>query len=155
MRITQWLKQDLIIERLKGKNGEEVLKEMVNFLKDKHYVSKDKELFQKLIDREKLGSTGIGEGIAIPHCKFKGIKNPIILLAISQKGVDFNSLDGKPVYVFFLVITSSDNPSLHLKILASVAHIARKGENLIKNFLSAKNASQIFEIIKNEEENLS
>ncbi len=155
MKITQWLRQDLIIEELNGQNSGEVLKEMVNFLKNKNLISKDKELFQKLTEREKLGSTGIGEGIAIPHCKFKWVKNPIILLALSHKGVKFNSLDGKPVYVFFLVISSPDNPSLHLQILASVAHLARKGENLIKTFLSAKNAEQVFEIIKNEEEYLS
>jgi len=155
MRITQWLKQDLIIEELNGETSEQVLKEMVIFLKNKNLISKEKELYQKLVERERLGSTGIGGGIAIPHCKFKWVKNPVVLLALSHKGVRFNSLDGKPVYVFFLVISSPDNPSLHLQILASVAHLARKGGNLIKTFLSAKNSQQIYEIIKNEEEQLS
>ncbi|MFQ6082709.1 MAG: PTS sugar transporter subunit IIA [Candidatus Aminicenantia bacterium] len=155
MKLSQLLKPDLIIEDLKGENVEEVLKEMVNFLKNKNLILKERELCQKLLERERLGSTGIGEGIAIPHCKFKGVSNPVVLLAISRKGVKFNSLDGKPSYVFFLVISSPVNPSLHLQILAAVAHIARKGENLIKAFLKSKNLDQILKIIRNEEENLS
>jgi len=85
----------MIIPELESQDREGVLREMVDFLKSKNKISKYKELCEKLVQRENLGSTAIGEGVAIPHCKMKGVKNPIVLLAISKKGVNFYSLDGK------------------------------------------------------------
>ena len=128
---------------------------MVNFLKKKKIVSKEKELYEKLLQREELGSTAIGEGVAIPHCKMKGVKNPIILLAISKKSVDFQSLDGKPSNIFFLVVSSPENPSLNLQILAAIASLVRKSGSLLKKILNAANISAILEIIREEEEKLS
>ncbi len=92
--------QDMIIPELESENVEGILKEMARFLKKKDKVSKEKELYEKLVQREKLGSTAIGEGVAIPHCKIKRVKNPVVMLAISKKSVDFCSLDGKPSHIF-------------------------------------------------------
>lgn len=147
--------QDMIITDLESEDRESVLKEMVIFLKKKNKISKDKELYEKLLQREKLGSTAIGEGVAIPHCKIKGVKNPIILLAISKKGVNFYSLDGKPSQIFFLVVSSPDNPSLNLQILAAIAHLVRKANSLIKKVLEAKNISLILDVIRQQEEKLN
>jgi PTS system nitrogen regulatory IIA component len=145
----------MIIEELDSQDREGALKEMVNFLKKKKKVNKEKELYEKLLQREELGSTAIGEGVAIPHCKMKGVKNPIILLAISKKNIDFQSLDGKPSNLFFLVVSSPDNPSLNLQILAAIASLVRKSGSLLKKILSAENISAILEIIREEEEKLS
>lgn len=155
MKLHNLLMQDMIIEELKTQDREGVLREMVDFLKGKKKIAKDKELYEKLLQREQLGSTAIGEGVAIPHCKMKEVKNPIVLLAISKKSVDFHSLDGKPSYIFFLVISSPDNPSLNLQILASIAHLVRKSNSLLKKILQAENISIILDVIREEEEKLS
>jgi PTS system nitrogen regulatory IIA component len=155
MKLHNLLVKDMVIEELDSQDREGALKEMVSFLKKRKKISKEKELYEKLLQREKLGSTAIGEGVAIPHCKMKGVKNPILLLAISRKSIDFLSLDGNPSNVFFLVVSSPDNPSLNLQILAAIASLARKSESLLKKILKAKNASHILEIIREEEEKLS
>jgi len=155
MKLHNLLIKDMIIEELDSQDKEGALKEMVNFLKRRKKISKEKELYGKLLQREELGSTAIGEGVAIPHCKMKGVKNPIVLLAISRKSIDFQSLDGNPSNVFFLVVSSPDNPSLNLQILAAIASLVRKSESLLKKILNAKNASTILEIIREEEEKLS
>jgi PTS system nitrogen regulatory IIA component len=146
---------DMIITDLKSKDREGALREMVSFLKKKDKIPKEKELYEKLLQRENLGSTAIGEGVAIPHCKMKGIKNPLVLLAISKKGVNFYSLDGKPSNIFFLVVSSPENPSLNLQILASIAHLVRKADSLLNKVLHAENISHILDLIREEEEKLN
>lgn len=146
--------QDMIIPELESQEREGVLREMVNYLKKKDKIAKEKDLYDKLLQREELGSTAIGDGVAIPHCKMKGVKNPIVMLAISNEGVDFHSLDGKPSYIFFLVISSPDNPSLNLQILAAIAHIVRKSGSLLNRILDAKNIGTILDIVREEEEKL-
>lgn len=145
----------MIIFDLESHDRESVLKEMVGYLKKKEQVVKDKELYEKLLQRELLGSTAIGDGVAIPHCKLKGAKNPIILLALSKAGVDFHSLDGKPSHIFFLVVSSPDNPSLNLQVLAAIAHLVRKSGPLLKEILNAKNIGTILEIIRQGEEKIN
>jgi PTS system nitrogen regulatory IIA component len=140
---------------LDSQDREGVLKEMVNFLKRRKKINKEKGLYEKLVQREELGSTAIGEGVAIPHCKMKGVKNPIVLLAISRNSIDFKSLDGNPSQIFFLVVSSPDNPSLNLQILAAIASLVRKSESFLKKILKAKNARSILEIVREEEEKLS
>ena len=145
----------MILLGLESEEREEVLKEMVGFLKKRNRIMKEKDLYEKLIQREQLGSTAIGEGVAIPHCKMKGIKDPVVMLAVSTKGVNFHSLDGKPSHLFFLVASSPDNPSLNLQILAAIAHLVRKANSLLKKILGAKNISDILEIIREEEEKIN
>ncbi|MEA2005785.1 MAG: PTS sugar transporter subunit IIA [Acidobacteriota bacterium] len=155
MKVHNLLMQDMIITDIESQKGEEVLKEMVDFLKKKNVITREKDLYEKLLQREKLGSTAIGDGVAIPHCKLKGAKDPILLLAVSKKGVDFSSLDGKPAHIFFLVVSSPDNPSLNLQILAAIAHLVRKSNGLlVKKILNAKNIQSILGIIKEEEEKI-
>jgi len=151
VKIQKLLLQDMILPELESGDRSGVLKEMVNYLKRKDKISKEKELFERLLQREKLGSTAIGDGVAIPHCKMKGIKNPIVMLAVSKKGVNFQSLDGNPSHIFFLVVSSPDNPSLNLQILASIAHLVRKSSSLLKRILDAQNILSILDIIREEE----
>ena len=154
MKISNLLKQDMVIPELEHQDMENVLKEMVHFLKKKNKISKDKELYEKLLQRERLGSTAIGDGVAIPHCKMKLAKNPLIMLAVSQKGADFNSPDGTPSHIFFLVVSSPDNPSLNLQVLAAIAHLVRKADTMIQKILKADNVYSVLEIIREEEEKL-
>jgi PTS system nitrogen regulatory IIA component len=146
--------QDMVLLDLQSESMEDVLKEIVCILKKKNKVSKEKDLYEKLVQREKLGSTAIGDGVAIPHCKMKGIKDPILFLAVSRRGVNFYSADNKPSYVFFLVVSSPDNPSLNLQILAAIAHLVRKANSLLKKILEAKNITEVLDIIQEEEEKI-
>ncbi len=155
MKLYNLLMQDMVIAELESQDREGVLKEMVAFLKKKNKIAKNKELYEKLLQREKLGSTAIGEGVAIPHCKMKGVKNPVVMLAVSKKSVDFHSLDGKPSHVFFLVVSSPDNPSLNLQILAAIAHLVRKSSSLEKKILRAESISSILDVMRKEEEKLN
>ncbi|MEE8604016.1 MAG: PTS sugar transporter subunit IIA [Candidatus Aminicenantaceae bacterium] len=155
MKIKNLLIQDMILLGLESVEREEVLKEMADFLKKRNRIMKEKDLYEKLTQRERLGSTAIGEGVAIPHCKMKGIKDPVVMLAVSTKGVNFHSLDGKPSHLFFLVASSPDTPSLNLQILAAIAHLVRKANSLLKKILEAKNISEILEIIREEEEKIN
>lgn len=147
--------QDMVLLDLQSEIREDVLKEMVGFLKERNKITKGKELYEKLIQRESLGSTAIGDGVAIPHCKIKGVKDPILFLAISKKGVNFYSVDSKPSYVFFLVVSSPDNPSLNLQILAAIAHLVRKANSLLKKILDSKNIAEVLDIIQEEEEKIN
>lgn len=154
MKIQNLLIQDMILPDLKSEDRTGILTEMVSYLKKKNKISKEKDLYDRLLQREKLGSTAIGDGVAIPHCKMKGIHNPIVMLAISKKGVNFYSLDGNPSHIFFLVVSSPDNPSLNLQILASIAHLVRKSNSLLKKILDAKNIDTTLDIIREEEDKL-
>lgn len=152
MKIHSLLSNGIIIPDLVFQERDAVLEEIVDQLKHEGRISGSKDLYEKLIQREELGSTAIGDGIAIPHCKLKGIESPVLALAVSRKGVRFEALDGKPTHVFFLVVSSPDNPSQGLHILAAVAHLVRKAGSLQKRILGAKSPARILEIIHEEEE---
>jgi PTS system nitrogen regulatory IIA component len=155
VKIHPLLAEELVILELLSRDREGVLREMVKFLKEKDKISRDKELYEKLIQRENLGSTGVGEGLAIPHCKLKEVEEPLVALAISRPGVQFDAPDGKPTQVFFLVVSSPDNPGESLQILAAIAQLIRKSGSLLKKIMSAKNARRVLEIIRDEEEKIN
>lgn len=151
MRLSNLIKKDLIIKRVNAKVRDEIIKEVVEFLKKKDLIGNEKELTQKLIERENQATTAVADGIAIPHCKSKNIKDPIIAIAVSKEGVDFNSTNKKPTYIFFFLITPENQPTKHLQILALIAHLAKKGLPIAKRILNAKSEQEILEIIKEEE----
>lgn len=156
MKLNHLLTADMIVPELTGETREEVLQEMVDWLtQEKNINRKGKELLEKLIQREKLGSTAIGEGVAVPHCKIKGLEQPLVLLGISRKGVDFQAVDQKPVYLFFLVVSPPENPSINLQILAAIAHLVRESKDLVKKILQAKSNQEILKVIREEEEKVS
>ncbi len=154
MKIHSLLSEGLIIPELVSRERDAVLEEIVRELKAAGKVDKDKDLYEKLVQREKLGSTAIGDGIAIPHCKLKEVETPLLALAVSRKGVRFEALDGKPTTLFFLVVASPDNPGQSLHVLADVAYLVRKAGALQKKILGAKNSSRILEIIREEEDKI-
>lgn len=154
MKVYSLLTQDMVIPELESTTRDDVLKEMGAFLKKRNKITKDKDLYEKLLQREELGSTAIGDGVAIPHCKMKGVKNPVVMLAISKKGLDFHSLDEKPSFIFFLVVSSPDNPSVNLQILAAIAHLVRKAKRVIRKIQEAEDISKILEVLKDEEERI-
>jgi PTS system nitrogen regulatory IIA component len=111
-------------------------------------------LLERLLERERLGSTAIGEGFAIPHGKLDGLEEPVVVLAVSRRGVDFAAPDGKPCRVLFLAVSSSDAPSQNLAILAAVARFVRRSRELLPRIEAARTAPEILDIIRREEERL-
>ena len=155
MNVYNLLSPEMVILELESVSRDDVIQELVDLLKKRNKISKEKELKEKLLQREELGSTAIGDGVAIPHCKMIGVKNPIVMLCISKRGVDFHSLDGAPAHLFFLVVSSPDNPSVNLQILAAVAHLVRKSERVKERIMEAENVSTVLEVIRDEEEKLN
>jgi PTS system nitrogen regulatory IIA component len=109
------------------------------------------ELIQVLLEREKLESTGIGEGIAIPHGRFKKLKNFFISFGRSVKGVDFDSIDRKPSHLFFLVMAPENSAVNNLKLLGRIVTLL-KNPSFKKRLLEASSRKELFEIIAEEDE---
>ncbi len=150
MKILDVLPKEAIIADLKSRTKTEVLDELVAPLAGLYAMSRE-ELVRVLLERERLGSTGIGGGIGIPHGKLKDLDHLMIGFGLSRKGVDFESLDGEPTRIFFLLVTPENSTGLHLKMLARISRIL-KNEPFKERLLRSDDADQIYEIIKEEDE---
>jgi PTS system nitrogen regulatory IIA component len=150
MKILDALPKEAILVDLKAVDKQGVLEELVIPIAQIAGI-KTEELVKVLMERERLGSTGIGEGIGIPHGKFKGLESLLLGFGRSQKGVDFDSMDGLPAHIFFLLITPENSTGLHLKLLARISRIL-KNDLFKEKLLRAKNRDEIYSIIKEEEE---
>jgi PTS system nitrogen regulatory IIA component len=150
MKILDALPKEAILVNLKAVDKKGVLEELVNPIAEIAGINRE-ELVKVLMERERLGSTGIGEGIGIPHGKFKGLESLILGFGRSQKGVDFDSMDGLPAHIFFLLITPENSTGLHLKLLARISRIL-KNDLFKEKLLRARNRDEVYSIIKEEEE---
>ncbi len=118
---------ELIFPNLQATDSAGVLRELAAHVAAEGVVRDGDGLYRALLEREQLGSTGIGHGVAIPHCKLKGLDHGIVALGLAGPGIDFGAPDGKPVSVFFLVLSPDDNPGEHLQTLARVSRWVRDG----------------------------
>lgn len=150
MKIADILKKDSIIPELKGATKEEVLREITDFLKTQDLVKDKEALLKTLIEREKLGSTGIGENVAIPHGKSDELSQIVTVFARSLNGVDFEALDQKPVHFVCMVIAPSNSTGQHLKALARISRIF-KNQNLRDGILNLKDADEIYSLLLEED----
>ncbi len=103
-----------------------------------------------LNERERLGSTAIGDGIAIPHGKLKGITQILGVFGRSREGIDFDSLDGSPTHLFFLLVAPEDSASLHLKALARVSRLFKDG-GFRQRLLDAADSDELYRLLKEED----
>jgi PTS system nitrogen regulatory IIA component len=154
MKISDILKEDYIIADLKADDKAGTLNEVSLFLEHKGTIPDHSDLLQSLLEREKLGSTGIGDNMAIPHAKSEGIEQITTVFARSRQGVDFQSLDRKPVHFVFLLLAPSASTGLHLKALARIARLF-KNPSLRENILKAENANTIYSLILEEDSKIS
>jgi PTS system nitrogen regulatory IIA component len=150
MKILDALPKEAILVDLKANDKKGVLEELVIPIAKIAGINRE-ELVKVLMDRERLGSTGIGEGIGIPHGKIRGLGSLILGFGRSQKGVDFDSMDGLPAHIFFLLITPENSTGLHLKLLARISRIL-KNDPFKEKLLHATSRDEIYSIIKEEEE---
>lgn len=151
MKIMDYLKEDWIIPDLQGGDKRSVLKELSGILVKPCQVVSVEELLQVLLEREKLGSTGIGEGIAIPHGRLKKLKNFLISFGRSMKGVDFDSIDHKPSQLFFLVMAPENSAVDNLKLLGRIVTLL-KDPSFKKHLMEAQSHKEIFQILSEEDE---
>ena len=153
MKIMDFLNPEAINANLQATDKKGAIKELVELLiKTGEVKSQDKDKVVKvLLEREALGSTGIGQGIGIPHGKFDGIKRLSGVCGISHKGVDFESLDGERVYIFFLLLAPEDSAGPHLKALARVSRLL-KDQFFRETLKGAKDEKGLLKIIKQEDQ---
>jgi nitrogen PTS system EIIA component len=150
MKIDDILKKDSIIADLVGTNKGEVLREITDFLQSQGLIKDKEALLDTLIEREKLGSTGIGENVAIPHGKSAELSQIVTVFARSLNGVDFEALDQKPVHFVCMVIAPSNSTGQHLKALARISRIF-KNQNLRDGILKLQDADQIYSLLLEED----
>jgi PTS system nitrogen regulatory IIA component len=150
MKILDVLKKQAILDDLKSQTKKGILEELVVPLA--RITGRDqKDLVRVLMDRERLGSTGIGGGIGIPHGKIKDLESLVLGFGLSRKGVDFESIDGQPTHIFFILITPENSTGLHLKLLARISRIL-KNDQFKQRLHNATDDDEIWGIIKEEDE---
>jgi mannitol/fructose-specific phosphotransferase system IIA component (Ntr-type) len=139
---------------LKGGSMAEILRELSERLQAGGDIRDAEELTRRLIEREKLGCTGLGNGLAIPHCKLGGLEGVLLAIGISRDGVDFHSLDGRPVRLIFLVLSPAESPAGHLQALARISRLV-KTPGVTEAILSATSTEQVSLILREAEGRLS
>ncbi|MFO7811341.1 MAG: PTS sugar transporter subunit IIA [Pelovirga sp.] len=146
MKISELLNSQAIISELSATDKKEVLEELTETLVTLVPELDRRRVLEVLHEREKLGSTGIGDGVAIPHGKIANLGSLQLVFARSSKGVDFESMDGQLAQLFFLLIAPEGAVGVHLKTLARISKLL-KDVNVRKQLLAAKDAAAIYQII--------
>lgn len=150
MKIAEILSPEMVIPQLRGASKAEVLSELAQCLCKTHPEVMFDRLLAVLNERERLGSTAIGDGIAIPHGKLRGITQILGVFGRSSGGMDFDSLDGNPTNLFFLLVAPEDSASLHLKALARVSRLF-KDAGFRQRLLDAPDAPELYRLLKEED----
>ena len=150
MNITDILNKDSIVAELTARDKKSVLEELVAVLFEHGRVQDKEKAVEVLLERERLGSTGIGEGIAIPHGKLKEIKGIICSFGRTRTGIDFQSIDENPTHLFFLLLAPEDSASEHLQALARLSRLL-KDDHLRKRLLEADPQEDMYRIITEED----
>ncbi len=154
MMLADVLREENIITDLKSRGKEEVLGEMVDDISRMVAPIDTETVLKALLDREKLGTTGIGHGVAIPHGKIKGLAELKVFFGRSRKGVNYSSMDNLPVHLVFLILAPENSAAAHLKVLASISHLL-KSQDFRMKLMDAVDRSDIYRIITEAEKKSS
>ena len=152
MTLLDILSPDSTIVDLKGETKEEIIAELVDSLANSDAITDRDKVLQAVLEREKIMSTGIGDGIAIPHGKSDSVKQLIAALGTQRRGVDFEALDGEPAYVFFLLVSPANVSGPHIKALARISRLL-KNDEFKKKLIAAESSTAVIGIIETEESN--
>lgn len=150
MKLTDILAESSIVADLRANNKTEALEVLVEAMIRSHPGIEKPTILKVLLDREELGSTGIGDGIAIPHGKVPDLPQIISGFGLSKTGINFDSLDGKPAYLFFLLVAPENSVGTHLKMLARISRML-KNTDFRKKLLYANSQKEIYQIISEED----
>jgi PTS system nitrogen regulatory IIA component len=154
VKLADILRESCVVADIKGKTKKEILLELVEPLKEASLIDNVDAVVKIIMEREGLGSTGIGDGVAIPHGKMKNIDNIICAVGRSKEGVDFDAVDRQQVHIFFLVLAPEDSASLHLKVLSRISKILRD-PSFRKTMLKLANAHEIYANVIETDDKLS
>lgn len=148
MKLSEIIPDGAVSEELQATEKEDVIKEMVNTLvtAGKIQESVSKKIVKALMDREELGSTGIGSGVAVPHAKHDAISDLVCAFGRSKKGINFDALDGEPVYVVFLLLSSKSASGAHLEALAFISRLVRD-DKYVRFLREAKDVKDIRDLL--------
>ena len=151
MRLADFLGKDAVVPDLRARDKDGVLAELAQALVASHQIPEVSGTVQVLLERERLGSTGIGEGIAIPHGKLSTLTQVVGAFGRSRNGVEFESMDGAPVHLFFLLLAPENSASAHLKALARISRLL-KNRAFREELLKAETPDDLYETIVREDE---
>lgn len=146
IKLSSLLKEKFINLELKGNDKISVLQELVDLLSNAGKMKNRKAFLKAILEREKLGSTGIGNGVAIPHAKSKSVAHFTLVFARNNAGIDFGALDGEKTYLFFALASPQEEVGGHLKILADISRLV-KDKFIISRLRKAKSAEEILKIV--------
>ena len=150
MKIEDILSEELVIADLAAGSKAEVLVELADAVTRRHPELEKARLVGALEDRERLNSTALGDGVAIPHGKVPGIRRVFGAFGRSRRGIDFQSLDGKPTHLFFLLVAPDDSAGAHLKALARISRLL-KDQDFRARLLTAADAHALWTTIREED----
>jgi PTS system nitrogen regulatory IIA component len=150
MRLTDILDESSIVADLQASDKTEALEVLVEAMTKSNPDVEKEEILRVLMEREELGSTGIGDGIAIPHGKSSNLTQIISGFGLSKEGIEFDSLDGKPANLFFLLIAPENSVGVHLKMLARISRML-KNTDFRHKLLNANTQKEIYQIISQED----
>ncbi len=151
MKITEILPASQVLADLQGQTKDAVLRELATHLAAEHPEVNAERLVEVLWERERLGSTAIGDAIAIPHGKLPGLRAVLATFGRHRRGIDFQSLDGNPTKLFFLLVAPEDSVGLHLKALARVSRLL-KDPSFRQRLMTASDGSELYSTIQQEDE---
>jgi PTS system nitrogen regulatory IIA component len=141
----------MIVSRLTSSDKAGVLRELVRVLAQAEKEVDEQRMLEILLERESLGSTGIGEGVAIPHGKSKDVKKLLASFGRSLPGIDFQSMDGKPAHLFFLLVAPENSAGIHLKALARISRLM-KDQIFRKRLMEADSSEEIYSLFSEGDE---
>jgi PTS system nitrogen regulatory IIA component len=150
VNINGLLKLEDIVPKLAASTKEQLLLELAAKVEERHPILAREHIFSALLERERLGSTGVGDGVAIPHGKVKGLDDIVLLFGRSLEGVDFNALDGRRSHIFFLLLAPEGAFGLHIKLLGRISRLL-KDPAIRKGLMEAPDAAAIREIIREQD----
>lgn len=155
MKLSEIIPDGGILDDLKAAQKEEVIKEMVQALVKAGKVDEGsaRKVTKALMDREELGSTGIGAGVAVPHAKHDSVSSLVGAFGRSRKGINFDALDGEPVHVLFLLLSSKSASGAHLEALAYISRLVRD-EKFVRFMREAKDVAALRDLLKEADEAL-
>lgn len=151
MRITQLLTKDTILLTMNGKNKEEAIDNLVDVLAEANKINSREDFKAAILKREEQSTTGVGDGIAIPHAKTKSVKNPAIVFGKSEQGIDYQSLDGQPAHLFFMIAAPEGANNTHLEALSRLSGILMRSE-VREKLMAAKTENDVLDIINSYDE---
>ena len=153
VRLSEIIREENVICDLKAKDKRGVLEELAEAVSRNEEAVNKTALVKVLVERERLGSTGIGDGVAIPHGKLSGVSYPIMSFGRSRQGLNFDAMDGQPVYLFFLLVAPENSSGIHLQALAKIAKML-KNSVFRKRLMKAKDRRGLYQEIVHSDEAL-